>query len=182
MSRSGNQVILVARGPHQRAIQERGLRLEAPGEDVVLPIRVTDTPAQIGPMDLVLACVKAFDVEAAGEAAKAMTSPDTVVLTVQNDVDSPERLARILGRERILAGAAYLQCMLVAPGHIRQTSPSARLVFGELDGSRTARAEALGQALVSAGVEAELTPDIVRVLWTKLTFICAHAAADSGPK
>lgn len=58
-------------------------------------------------MDLVLFCVKTYDLGAAAEQTRPMVGDDTMVLTVLNGVDSVERLARILGKDCVIAGATY---------------------------------------------------------------------------
>src|SRR5690606_21177016 len=129
------------------------------------PVRATDDPAQAGPADVVLFCVKLYDVEAAGEALKPLMGPDTFVVCTQNGVDGPERLAAILGPERVLPGAAYVAAHIAEPGVVRYASDMSSLVFGEPDGRISERAIAFRDACRAAGFGAEVSPDIAKTLW-----------------
>lgn len=174
LARAGEDVFCLARGEHLQAIQERGLRVESVlGEFTVRP-RATADPTVIGPMDLVLFGVKTYDTDAAAQAMRPMVGDATVVVTLQNGVESAERIAAAIGPGRVLPGAAYIFSGIAAPGVIRQTAGLRKIVFGEPDGRRTPRAEAVLAACRGAEVNAELTDQIVRVLWEKWAFICAQ--------
>lgn len=176
LARSGQEVAFIARGAHLAAIRERGLRLFGPRGDIhVDPARATDDPAEAGPADAVLFCVKLYDVERAGEALRPLMGPDTFVVCTQNGVDGPERLARILGPERVLPGAAYVAAHIAEPGVVRYASDMSSLVFGEAEGRASARSLAFRDACRAAGFGCEIAPDIARTLWTKLVLLGANA-------
>ncbi len=103
----GADVTFVARGKHLGAIRERGLRIEGGrGETVVSPAQATDDPASIGPVDLVLFCVKLWDVETAGAAIRPLVGPETAVIPLQNGIDAHPRLAPTLGERAVMGGVA----------------------------------------------------------------------------
>src|SRR3954465_7074606 len=103
LAAAGQDVIFVARGKHLEAIQANGLRVEGDrGETVVRPATATDNPDTIGPVDLVLFCVKLWDVEAAGARLRPLRSAETAVLPLQNGVDASERLAPLIGEAHVL--------------------------------------------------------------------------------
>ena len=105
LARSGHEVSVVARGAHLAAIRQNGLRVEGDrGETHVFPARATDDIASIGPVDLVLSCVKLWDVEDVAEQLRAIVGPQTTVVPLQNGVDAAERMIRILGRAPVMAG------------------------------------------------------------------------------
>ena len=174
LARAGYEVFCLARGEHLKAIQEKGLRVESvPGNFTVRP-RATADPAAIGPMDLILFGVKTYDTDEAARAMRPLVGEGTVILTLQNGVDSAERIAAALGPGRVLPGAAYIFSGIAAPGVIRQTGGPRKIVFGEPEGGRSPRAEAILAACRAAEINAELTDRIVRVLWEKWAFICAQ--------
>jgi 2-dehydropantoate 2-reductase len=174
LARGGHEVFCVARGEHLRAIQERGLRVEsAVGEFTVRP-RASADPAAIGPVDLILFGVKTYDTEEAARAMKPMMGEGTAVLTLQNGVDSADRIAAAVGPGRVLPGAAFIFAHIAAPGLIRQTAGPRKIVFGEADGARSPRAEAILAACRAAEINAELTDRVVTVLWEKWAYICAQ--------
>ncbi len=174
LARAGHHVFCVARGEHLKAIQEKGLRVESvPGNFTVRP-RATADPAAIGPMDLILFGVKTYDTDAAARAMRPMLGEGTTILTLQNGVDNAERIAAAVGPGQVLPGAAFIFSHIAAPGLIRQTAGPRKIVFGEPDGARTPRAEAILAACRAAEIVAELTDRIAGVLWEKWAYICAQ--------
>lgn len=179
-AQAGHSVTLIARGEHLKAIRERGLQILSPeGEWSPPTLRATDNPAEAGVADLVLFCVKTYDTDSAAAAMKPMVGPDTVVLPLQNGVESEDRLTRVLGPGRVLGGSVRVVAVIDEPGVLRVNTPAA-LVFGELDGSISPRVERIRAALSAAqGLKVNLTSDIVGALWTKMIFICGVAGVAS---
>lgn len=180
LARAGHDVSFVARGSHLRAIQDQGLQVESPfGDFQIKPARATDDPAQVGMVDLVLFCTKTYSTDEAADQARPLVGPSTTVLSLQNGVDAAERIGSTLGSEHIIAGATWLSSIIAAPGVIRQLSDARRVVIGEPDGRITARVQAAYDAFNGTGVTAELSPNIMGVLWEKLVFIAAIAGFGS---
>jgi 2-dehydropantoate 2-reductase len=100
-------------------------------------------------------------------------------LSLQNGVDAAERIGAVIGMEHMLAGASWISSAVVSPGVIRQISQFRRIVLGELDGSRSERAQAIFEALASTGATVELSENIRKVLWTKFVFIAASSSLGS---
>lgn len=173
LARSGAEVTFVARGEHLRALQARGLVLRTVRESFTIPVKATDKPRTIGPVDLVLFCVKSYDTESAGRALPDLLAPGGVVLTLQNGIDNEQKLEAIAGKGRVLGGAAYILSTITEPGVITQTGGACKIAFGELDGSSTERARRILEACQRAGFPCELTTNIWKVLWEKFLFICA---------
>ena len=99
-----------------------------------MPTQATDDPASIGQVDIVLFCVKLWDVESAGAHIKPMVGPGTAVIPLQNGIDAAERLIPILGREAVMGGVAQISASIIKPGVIHQVGTFMRMIFGELDG------------------------------------------------
>lgn len=176
LARAGHPVTVVARGGHLEAIRAGGLRIRSSAEgDFTAAVTAVERLDDRAPKDLVLISVKAFDTGAALEAARPAVGADTAVLSLQNGVQSIERIDAALGSGHALGGAAYVFAAIEAPGVIRHRF-AGRVVLGEPDGRLSERAERVRGAFASAGVPAEVTGEIGRVLWEKYVFICAHAA------
>lgn len=172
LAAAGTEVAFIARGQHLLRMREYGLQLESPLGDLTLkPMQVTDRPADIGPVDVVLFAVKLWDTEASGEACRPLLGEGTVVVSFQNGVDSADRLVPILGASHVAGGVAHIAATIASPGVIRQTGTMARLTFGELDGSLSPRLQALLERCKAAGIDAHLVPDIIRVIWEKFAFL-----------
>lgn len=172
LAAAGEDVTFIARGAHLAAIRAQGLALESTlGDVTIASAQASDDPAAVGPVDLVIFTVKLYDTEAAAEATRPLLGPATGVVTFQNGVDSPETLGRLLGIERVIGGVAQIGAVLARPGVIRHSSPFARFLFGELDGTRSARVDALEAALQQAGVDHEVSADISLAIWRKMIFL-----------
>ena len=131
LAHAGEDVVFIARGPHLQAIRMTGLRLDTPaGEIVIQPARVTDDPAQVGEVDVVLLGVKAWQVTEATEALGPMIGPKTMVVPLQNGVEAPSQLAAQLGAGHALAGLCGTFSWVTAPGRIRSIGASHFIKFG----------------------------------------------------
>lgn len=170
LARAGFEVTLIARGAHLEAIQQNGLRVIQPEDDFTVKVSATDDPTQVGPVDLVLFAVKAHQNSTAIPLIKPLIGDDTTVLTIQNGVESAGEIGQEYGAERVLPGSAYVLSNIVSPGVIKQLSPVPRVAFGESNGDRSQRAVTVQEAFSKADIEAELSGDISRVLWSKLLY------------
>lgn len=178
LAQAGCDVSFVARGAHLAAMREHGLTLESPVGNVHLPkVRVTDDPAGLGPVDLVIFAVKLWDTEAAARAIAPLIGPDTGVLSLQNGVRKDDILRPIVGEKALMGGVAYMATTISRPGVIQHTGTMQRVVFGEYDGRRSRRAEALLEFLLKTGIDAKLSDDIRRSIWEKFVFLVGMAAA-----
>jgi 2-dehydropantoate 2-reductase len=176
LARAGEDVTFIARGAHLAAMRERGLTVKSEifGEFTV-PARATSEPTEVGPVDLVLLGVKTYDLDAAVEQMRPLVGPDTMVLPLQNGVDAPDRIARVVGERPVLAGLTYIGSNIESPGVISQKYSSGTLIqLGELDGSRSERTERLLSTLEGAGISAEVLSDIRVALWQKYLTVCAN--------
>ncbi|MEN3355229.1 MAG: 2-dehydropantoate 2-reductase, partial [Betaproteobacteria bacterium] len=173
LAHAGYDVSFVARGAHLAAMRSRGLSIEnaAQGDIHVPRVKVTDDPARIGEVDLVLIAVKLWDTEAAARAVKPIVGAHTAVLSLQNGVIKDDIMRGEFGAAAVMGGVAYVGTHISRPGVILQTGTLQRLVFGEYDGTRSPRARELLAALLRAGIEAEVSEDIRRTLWEKYVFL-----------
>ena len=177
LARAGADVTFIARGAHLAAMKSKGLKVESPRGDTHLkPTQATDEPASVGPVDVVLFCVKLWDVESAGAAIKPIVGKGTAVIPLQNGVDASERLAPIVGKQAVMGGVANISATIAEPGVIRQTGTVMRMVFGELDGRKSPRAEAFAAMCQKAGIEGVLSPEILTDLWMKFILLASNAS------
>ncbi len=176
LARSGDDVTFIARGRHLDAIRERGLTVKSRlAGDFTIAAKATADPSAIGPVDLVLFCVKTYDTESAAALIQPVVGPDTVILSVQNGIDNDERIARVVRRGTTICAAAQVNAHVMEPGVIAQTAGAGRVVFGADAGNLGRRNEQLFQHCKDAGIVAELQHDIKTVLWSKFVFICGFS-------
>jgi len=176
LCRGGAEVHFIARGDHLRALQSDGLRVEGPEPMHIERVNATDDPARVGPVDFVMLGVKLWDTETAIEQMRPMVGPDTTIISFQNGVLKDRYLRDAFDASRIMGGLGYVATTIDRPGVIRQTGPMQRLIFGEFDGSRSSRGEALLGACLDGGINAELSANILREIWKKYVFLVGLSA------
>ena len=172
---AGVDVQLIARGAHLEALRDHGLRVRSTRGDFDVALPATDDASDVGPSDYVLFGVKSFDNEAAARRLRPLLGEQTAVISFQNGVDNEEQIESVVGRGHVMGGAAYIFSRITEPGVIAHTGGPARILFGEMDGTRSERAQLYLDACLKAGIDAELSDDIRSVLWDKFAFICAQA-------
>jgi 2-dehydropantoate 2-reductase len=176
LAKAGADVTFIARGAHLAAMKNGGLKVQGGrGDTHLVPTRATDNPAEIGKVDIVLFCVKLWDVESAGQQIKPLIGPDTAVIPLQNGIDAAERLIPILGSGAVMGGVAQISASIVAPGVIQQVGTFMRMVFGELDGRRSQRGEDFLALCLKAGFDATLSEQILVELWMKFILLASNA-------
>jgi len=169
LAEAGADVSFIARGAHLDALRVNGLRIVSPkGDTHVRRVAATDKPSEIGPVDVVLFTVKLYDADAALALLPPLLGPDTVVLPLQNGVDGVDIVTRAVGRSHVAGGTCYVSAMISEPGVITHTAMD-RLIFGEIDGSRSPRLEELLDACSATSFQATLSTDIRVDIWTKFT-------------
>lgn len=182
LAHAGYDVSFIARGSHLTAMRERGLVIESePQGDIRLSkVRVTDDPATLGSADLVILSVKLWDTETAAKQIRSLVRPDTGVLSLQNGVIKDDILRREFGEAAVMGGVAYVATTVSRPGVIRQTGTMQRIVLGEYDGRKSERATFLHEALLRAGITAELSGDVRRAIWEKYVFLVGLSGATTA--
>ena len=184
---AGCDVTLIARGPHLKAMQADGLTLEIGGEARNLQISCTDDPASVGPQDYVILTVKAHSVAPAVDQIATLLGPETPVVTAQNGIlwwyfhalegpwenhqletaDPGGRIWQTLGPERAIGCVVYPSCEIVRPGVVRHLDGN-RFMLGEPSGEKSARVQALADAMSAGGLKAPVRRKIRDDIWFKL--------------
>ena len=161
LSRAGEEVTFIARGAHLEALRLRGLKVKSRlAGEFTLPVRAVATPNEVGPVDLILFCVKTYDTDAAAESIRPLIGADTMLLSLKNGVDNAEHIARIAGHDSGLGAAAYVVSAIEAPGVIAQTAGPGKIILGALGGGMGARIERLQDVLQRAEISAEVHSDV----------------------
>lgn len=185
LARAGHDVTFIARGPHLAALQAHGIVVQGPRQSFTAAVRATDDPAAAPPPDLVVFAVKTYDTPSALPALQRLCGPDTVVLTLQNGVDSPDEVSAAVGQAPVLGGAAYIATALASPGVIEQTGTHHRIAFGEVFAppmNPTPRVTALASALTAAGIEVEIAADGRVPLWEKFIYLAPFAGVTGASR
>ena len=174
LAQAGHDVAFVARGAHLAAMQGAGLRVESAGGDIALArVRATGDPASLAPVDVVMFCVKLWDIERAAAQVAPLVARGGVAIPFQNGIDAPTILTRVLGATHVLGGVAYIAASIRAPGVIAHVGSMARLRVGAFDARLAEHAQRFAAACTAAGIEAEVAADIRRAIWEKFVFLNA---------
>ena len=183
LAQAGHDVTFVARGAHLAALRERGLVIESGlGDATVRTAAFTDDVAGIAPCDVVMLCVKLWDVEFAAAQVAPLVARGGVVIPFQNGVDAPDIVGRAVGPAHVLGGIAYIAATIREPGVIAHTGTMARLVVGAFAGGDAAAAAAFCETCAKAGINVELASDIRRALWEKFCFLSAMAGCTAAAR
>src|SRR6201995_3069520 len=183
LAKAGADVTFMARGAHLAAMKSDGLRIESPRADTHLaPTQASDDPRSVGKVDIVLFCVKLWDLESAGAHIKPLIGPNTAVIPLQNGIDAADRLIPILGDKAVMGGVAQISASIVKPGVIHQVGTFMRMIFGELDGSSSKRGEELLALCQKAGFDATHSDKILTELWMKFILLASNAAITAATR
>jgi len=187
LSRAGEDVVLVARGPQLRAIQAGGIRIRLQTEEFSARPRAVEDPAEIGPVDAVLLTVKAHSLAQIAPRLAPLIGEDTPVVTAQNgipwwyferhggrhegtrleSVDPGGILARTIPARNVVGCVVYCSTIVAEPGVIEHIEGN-RFSIGELDGARTERCQRISDALQKAGLKCPIRTRIRHDIWVKL--------------
>ena len=175
LARNGQNVTFIARGAHLAAIREQGLRVQSSKlGDFVVRTAAHDDTTRVGPVDVVLFAVKAYDNRDALKLLPPLVGPDTVVLTLQNGVDSYDEVAGTVGEAHVLGGTTYVATALEAPGLIVQTGVHRSIIFGEVFGARdrmSARVQAIADVMAPADIQVTPVADGRVPIWDKFVYL-----------
>ena len=173
LAQAGNDVTFIARGTHLDAINAHGLNVKSiSGDFTVQPAKATDQPETVGVVDVVLCCVKSWQVPEAAKQMRVVVGPETVVIPLLNGVEAHDMLSKALGANHVMPGLCKLITMIDSPGHIRHAGADPYLAFGEVDGTLSKRGEKVARLFAGAkGMNVHLSQNIISQLWRKFMLI-----------
>jgi 2-dehydropantoate 2-reductase len=169
---AGEEVVFLARGAQLEALRSSGLTIESPRGNAALgPQRASSDPAELGSADVVLLCVKTWQLADTLPTLRPMLGAETCVVPFQNGVEAAEQLTAVLGRAPVLGGVAKIVAYRAGPGRIRDLGGPTAAAFAELDNRPSPRVERLRDAFRRAGLEVETPADIHAAVWSKFLFV-----------
>ncbi len=175
LAQAGEDVTFIARGEHLKAIREHGLHVDSLlGDFIVQPINATDHPADVGVVEVVLVATKAWNVPDAIELMRPLIKKETFAIWLGNGIEPTDQLVKAFGEEQVLGGFCRISSFIVGPGHIEHVGVTPYIAFGELDHSRSQRAEKLRQIFARIPeIKVEVPPDIHVGIWEKFIYVAA---------
>jgi len=174
-----NNVHFIARGEHLKALKKNGIQLYSILGDLhIYDLKASSSSSEIDfdQIDLVIFATKTYQLKQAAEEIKPHLSANTIVLSLLNGVSNADVLKEVFDPNRVLGGLCRIISKIDAPGIIKHLDVIPSIVFGELDGAVTSRAEAIYSVFVSAGIDTKLSQNILQEIWTKFMFISSISA------
>jgi len=173
---AGRDVTFLVRPRRAASLAKHGLSIRSPVGDFRMPAPPTVTEDGLQDnFDLVLLSFKAYDLEAAMASFAKAVGPRTAILPLLNGMRHLDVLADRFGADHVLGGLCVISATLDADGGIVHLNDLHSLTFGELDGSRSPRIEAIASTMSGAGFDARLSDAIRQDMWEKWVFIAAAA-------
>jgi len=174
LAHAGFDVTFLARGKHLEALKQNGLFVKSiAGDFHVKKVKTVEKTVKIGPSDLILLAVKAWQIKAIREELKSIIHPSTMLLPLQNGVVTAEELAEVVEKKHIVGGLCRIISKIEAPGVIHHFGVASPIItFGERDNSNSERLQILKSIFDKAGIDSEISPDIEAELWKKFLMIC----------
>jgi 2-dehydropantoate 2-reductase len=177
LAQARNNVTFIARGKHLKAIQEKGLQLKSiKGDYQVHPAKATSDISEVGDVDLILICVKTWQLKGVAKKIRPTLNDNTIVISLLNGVDNSDTLTSILGSEKVLGGLCKVVSKVEDYGVIKHLSYEPTIVFGELNNEISERALRIEKTIKDAGIKSRLAVDIQKEIWTKFLFISTISA------
>lgn len=172
LEQAGNNVTFIARGKHLEIIKEKGLQLKSfKGDYLVYPAKATSTISEVKNTELVLVCVKTWQVAEVAEKIKPFLTENTIVIPLLNGVENVDILIKILDKKMVLGGFCRIVSKLESHGVINHLSYEPSIVFGELSNLMSERALLLKKIFLDAGIKTKLSKNIQKHCWTKFLYI-----------
>lgn len=174
LAAAGYDVTFIARGNHLKAIKENGLSIKSIyGDFLVKPAKATNSLGEIGKVDVIFVCLKAWQVAPAAFDILPMIGENTVVIPLQNGVMATDELRDVLGKEHVIRGLCRIFSKIEDYGVINHFGIDPTVIFGEDDNALSERVVAIKEAFEKAGVTAVIPKDIEAEAWKKFLFICS---------
>lgn len=187
MAKAGYDVTLFARGPHLRAMQERGVQVKSAEGDFTAQPAIIGSFEQATPFDVVFLGVKAHALTQLAPQLKPVLGPETAVVSTQNGVPwwyfqgfggefDGMRLERVdpggvisssVDAKNVIGSIVYFATEIPEPGVVQHIEGN-RITLGEPDGTRSDRCRKIAEALIASGLRAPITTRIRHEIWVKV--------------
>jgi 2-dehydropantoate 2-reductase len=177
LAQASRDVTFLVRPKRREQIQAQGLRILSPtyGDFTARP--KTITAAQIvSSYDVIFLSVKGYDLAAAIDDFAPAVAQQTVIIPVLNGMHHMDVLTHRFGEHAVLGGVCFVATEIDSQGRIIQLADFQSLTYGELDGKKTSRIEAVHQVFSGAGFETAISGDILRDMWQKWVWLASLGA------
>jgi 2-dehydropantoate 2-reductase len=182
---AGEDVTFLARGATLEALRKHDLVVKSFRGDFHTRVKVIGDLSSLSPPDLVMICVKTYDTDKVLKQIRPVVGKETLLLSLQNGIENEKKMAASFGKKRVLGAVCYIGAEVLEPGVILHNARGS-VAIGEMDGKATERAKRIVEIFHKAKIDVQLSKNIVKELWTKLSWntafnqICTIARATVG--
>jgi len=171
LAKNHPDVSFLLRAPTRDAVKLKGLTVRSVGGSFTVRPRVASDARELPNPDLIVLGVKAYDLDEVMDQIEPVLSRETVILTLQNGIDTEDRLIARFKRDCVVGGVAYIYSKIVEPGVIDHYKKGA-VAIGELMGNESERLLKIKEIFTTAGIPCQLSKDIRRSKWEKMCWNC----------
>ncbi|WP_417318177.1 ketopantoate reductase family protein [Emcibacter sp.] len=176
LASAGHDIFFVARGKHLEAMKKKGLTLKMEeGDETTRDFTTAESPENFGQMDLIIFAVKLYDTLDAAKLCLPMMGPETVILTLQNGVESVDLISEVVGAGHTIAGSIYVSANIEEPGVIRHNGGANMMMYAGPNGFDEARYEKVAAIIRDTGMAGDRHADMMVMLWEKFVLLAANA-------
>ncbi len=176
LRKAGVDVSLLVTERHLEPIRKNGLTLIGPDGRLNVALQAETDARAIGPVDVVVVTVKMWAVESLAPTLKPLLGKDTAVIPLQNGIDAPEVLAKVLGWDHVVYGSANMNAAIEEPGVIRQRNPNTNITIAEKQGGVSSRLTKVKEVFSGAGISVEVGTDGPALLWDKFIGLVSNSS------
>ncbi|MGI6413163.1 MAG: ketopantoate reductase family protein [Syntrophomonadaceae bacterium] len=174
-----NQVSFIARGPHLQAVKNSGLTIKTDDEEfTVVPHLATDSPGEVGVVDLLVIGVKAYDLPGIIDDISRLVSVNTIILPLLNGINHVKELEQRFPSNLVVDACIYIASNIESPGVIRSRNRLCKIIMGKGE-ENLERLRPVQQVFCASQIDTELVADPLEAIWTKYLFISALACTTS---
>jgi 2-dehydropantoate 2-reductase len=176
LRRAGVDASVLVTERHVAPIKRNGLALVAPSGRFSVEIQAEVDPRAVGACDVIIVTTKMWAVEPLAPTLRPLLKENTVVIPLQNGIDAPDVLAKVLGWEHVVYGSASMNAAIDEPGVIRQRNPNSAITVAEANGVESARLREVKEVFGTAGIAVEVGTDGPALLWDKFIGLVSNSS------
>lgn len=180
--KGGADVAFLVRPKRAAQLQRDGLIVRSQDWEIRTPVKTIQQGQIDAPFDVILLSCKAYDLGSAMDAIAPAVGPSSVILPMLNGMRHIDTLKERFGAHNVLGGLVALNTVMLGDGSIEQSPMRVNLPafpFGELDGTHSARCEAIGRAFAAGDITHEISDNIIAAMWMKFFVLASGVTVAS---
>ena len=171
LAKNNPNVSFLLRPRTLQAVKRNGLTIKSAKGNFTVHPPAASNPRELATPDLIILAVKAYDLDEVMTQLEPVLTDRTVILTLQNGIDTEDRIIARLHRDCVVGGVAFIYSKIVEPGVIEHYKRGG-VAIGELMGHKSERLSQIAEIFKQAGISCQLSEDIRKSKWEKMCWNC----------